>query len=210
MKTRRNKQNEFESLEKQKEIKEKTIESSNTTDKENAMMIKIKHLEEETNDLSKLLDENKFYYLKYKEQIEQLNKKEVEISNLNVKYIKELKSKDIDLGLFRNEINEKNDIIDSLNAKIKELTEKLDIAINSNINLNKEKIELNRMINQLMENIYMNKEEISTLVIMLRNEQSQHNITKQTMISLESVISNIKEKQKRNEFITNVVNSSIK
>ena len=32
---------------KQKEIKEKTIESSNTTDKENAMMIKIKHLEEE-------------------------------------------------------------------------------------------------------------------------------------------------------------------
>ena len=195
---------------KQKEIKEKTIESSNTTDKENAMMIKIKHLEEETNDLSKLLDENKFYYLKYKEQIEQLNKKEVEISNLNVKYIKELKSKDIDLGLFRNEINEKNDIIDSLNAKIKELTEKLDIAINSNINLNKEKIELNRMINQLMENIYMNKEEISTLVIMLRNEQSQHNITKQTMISLESVISNIKEKQKRNEFITNVVNSSIK
>ena len=195
---------------KQKEKKEKTIESSNTTDKENAMMIKIKHLEEETNDLSKLLDENKFYYLKYKEQIEQLNKKEVEISNLNVKYIKELKSKDIDLGLFRNEINEKNDIIDSLNAKIKELTEKLDIAINSNINLNKEKIELNRMINQLMENIYMNKEEISTLVIMLRNEQSQHNITKQTMISLESVISNIKEKQKRNEFITNVVNSSIK
>ena len=195
---------------KQKEIKEKTIKSSNTTDKENAMMIKIKHLEEETNDLSKLLDENKFYYLKYKEQIEQLNKKEVEISNLNVKYIKELKSKDIDLGLFRNEINEKNDIIDSLNAKIKELTEKLDIAINSNINLNKEKIELNRMINQLMENIYMNKEEISTLVIMLRNEQSQHNITKQTMISLESVISNIKEKQKRNEFITNVVNSSIK
>ena len=195
---------------KQKEIKKKTIESSNTTDKENAMMIKIKHLEEETNDLSKLLDENKFYYLKYKEQIEQLNKKEVEISNLNVKYIKELKSKDIDLGLFRNEINEKNDIIDSLNAKIKELTEKLDIAINSNINLNKEKIELNRMINQLMENIYMNKEEISTLVIMLRNEQSQHNITKQTMISLESVISNIKEKQKRNEFITNVVNSSIK
>lgn len=195
---------------KQKKIKEKTIESSNTTDKENAMMIKIKHLEEETNDLSKLLDENKFYYLKYKEQIEQLNKKEVEISNLNVKYIKELKSKDIDLGLFRNEINEKNDIIDSLKAKIKELTEKLDIAINSNINLNKEKIELNRMINQLMENIYMNKEEISTLVIMLRNEQSQHNITKQTMISLESVISNIKEKQKRNEFITNVVNSSIK
>ena len=145
-----------------------------------------------------------------KQQKQQLNKKEVEISNLNVKYIKELKSKDIDLGLFRNEINEKNDIIDSLNAKIKELTEKLDIAINSNINLNKEKIELNRMINQLMENIYMNKEEISTLVIMLRNEQSQHNITKQTMISLESVISNIKEKQKRNEFITNVVNSSIK
>ena len=48
------------------------------------------------------------------------------------------------------------------------------------------------------------------VVIMLRNEQSQHNITKQTMISLESVISNIKEKQKRNEFITNVVNSSIK
>ena len=195
---------------KQREIKEKTIESSNTTDKENAMLIKIKHLEEETNDLSKLLDENKFYYLKYKEQIEQLNKKEIEISNLNVKYIKELKCKDIDLGLFRNEINEKNDIIDSLNAKIKELTDKLDIAINSNINLNKEKIELNRVINQLMENVYMNKEEINTLVIMLRNEQSQHNITKQTMISLESVISNMKEKQKRNEFITNVVNSSIK
>ena len=195
---------------KQREIKEKTIESSNTTDKENAMLIKIKHLEEETNDLSKLLDENKFYYLKYKEQIEQLNKKEIEISNLNVKYIKELKCKDIDLGLFRNEINEKNDIIDSLNAKIKELTDKLDIAINSNINLNKEKIELNRVINQLMENVYMNKEEINTLVTMLRNEQSQHNITKQTMISLESVISNMKEKQKRNEFITNVVNSSIK
>lgn len=195
---------------KQREIKEKTIESSNTTDKENAMLIKIKHLEEETNDLSKLLDENKFYYLKYKEQIEQLNKKEIEISNLNVKYIKELKCKDIDLGLFRNEINEKNDIIDSLNAKIKELTDKLDIAINSNINLNKEKIELNRVINQLMENVYMNKEEINTLVIMLRNEKSQHNITKQTMISLESVISNMKEKQKRNEFITNVVNSSIK
>lgn len=187
-------------------LKEKELlhnDSKPSIQEENALMIKVKKLQEEASDLSTLLDKTKHYYIEYKKQLSQLSDKDIEISNMNVEYLKELKLKDMDLGLFRNEVNQKNELINSLKKEIENLSSTIESSHSSLISLKNLTINLQGQLDQSFENIQMKDEEINMLLLLMKQEKQQHEISKQTIISLESIITNLKQK-KTNDFITKI------
>lgn len=189
--------------EKEKEVSQ--IDNKPSIQVENALMIKVKKLQEETNDLSTLLDKTKHYYIEYKKQLSQLSEKEIEISNMNVEYSKVLKLKEMNLGLFRNELEQKNELINSLKKEIGNLTSTIENSHSSLISLKNITLHLQEQLEQSFENIQMKDEEINMLLLLITQEKRQHEVSKQTIISLESIIANLKQEQKKpNDFITKI------
>jgi hypothetical protein len=140
---------------KDKEQSERMKAENNKT--ENALLIKVTHLEQENQDLVKLLDMNKEYYVKYNELLEVYNKKENEIKEMVSNYNEQLKIKEINNGLFRNENNELKDKISFINNDFAKLTE-------SNQKLQKKIKVLYQQLEQVSNAFLMKNEELNTYI----------------------------------------------
>ena len=140
---------------KDKELYEQMQAENNK--RENALLIKVTHLEQENQDLVKLLDMNKEYYIKYNELLEVYNKKENEIKEMVSNYNKQLKMKEINNGLFRNENNELKDKISFINNDFAKLTE-------SNQKLQKKIKVLYQQLEQVSNAFLMKNEELNTYI----------------------------------------------
>ena len=158
------------------------------TVKENEYIISMFKFQKEINSLIQLLDKNKNYYNKFKDAEKEIAKNKKNTELLRINFHKELKEKNVQYAIEKDQKEELMLKLNELNNIIDEFKEQKEKQARDEIEMTAQMLQLKNMVDEKSENIMMMSEELEHYMRIYNKEKIKYENTLNALRTLENRI----------------------
>ena len=163
------------------------------TAKENEYIISMFKFQKEINSLIQLLNKNQNYYNKFKDAEKEIAKNKKNTELLRINFHKELKEKNVQYAIEKDQKEELMLKLNELNNIINEFKEQKEKQTRDEIEMTAQMMQLKNMVDEKSENIMMMSEELEHYMRIYNKEKNKYENTLNALRTLENRI--FKEEQ---------------